>query len=68
MPDPATPASGTTASTPSPAAEAMKNGPKKHLPSAPKHIHEVVFHTYPKLVFIWPIILAGLLFWLLIKR
>ena len=24
---------------------------------------EVVFHTYPKLLFIWPIILAGLLFW-----
>lgn len=28
-----------------------------------KHIHEVVFHTYPKLLFIWPIIAAGFLFW-----
>jgi len=26
-------------------------------------IHEVVFHTYPKLLFIWPIIAAGFLFW-----
>lgn len=26
-------------------------------------VHEVVFHTYPKLLFIWPIILAGFLFW-----
>ncbi len=25
--------------------------------------HEVVFHTYPKLLFIWPIIAAGFLFW-----
>lgn len=26
-------------------------------------VHEVVFHTYPKLLFIWPIIAAGFLFW-----
>ena len=26
-------------------------------------VHEVVFHTYPKLLFIWPIIVAGFLFW-----
>jgi len=29
----------------------------------PKPVHEVVFHTYPKLLFIWPIIVAGFLFW-----
>jgi len=28
-----------------------------------KQIHEVVFHTYPKLLFIWPIIVAGFLLW-----
>ena len=28
-----------------------------------KQLHEVVFHTYPKLLFIWPIIAAGFLFW-----
>ncbi len=26
-------------------------------------MHEVVFHAYPKLLFIWPIIAAGFLFW-----
>ncbi len=26
-------------------------------------VHEVVFHAYPKLLFIWPIIAAGFLFW-----
>jgi hypothetical protein len=26
-------------------------------------IHEVVFHSYPKLLFIWPIIAVGFLFW-----
>ena len=53
---------------PSPAADTMKpaNRPaKKDRP--PRHIHEVVFHTYPKLLFIWPIILAGLLFWPLVS-
>ena len=28
-----------------------------------KPIHEVVFHTYPKLLFIWPLIVAGFVFW-----
>jgi len=27
--------------------------------------HEVVFHTYPKLIFIWPLIVVGLVFWLI---
>ena len=27
--------------------------------------HEVTFYTYPKLVFAWPVIAAGFLFWLL---
>ena len=41
-------------------------GKKKQGESAvkqPKVLTEVVFHAYPKLVFIWPLILAGLLFW-----
>jgi hypothetical protein len=36
--------------------------------STPKHIHEVVFHTYPKLLFVWPIIVAGLVFWPLVSQ
>ena len=28
-----------------------------------KDTHEVVFVTYPKLLFIWPLILAGLVFY-----
>ncbi len=28
-----------------------------------KHVHEVVFHTYPKLVFCWPLIAIGFLLW-----
>ena len=27
--------------------------------------HEIVFYTYPKLIFVWPVILTGFLFWLL---
>lgn len=47
----------------------MKLPWKKHADGKPgnkpaKHVHEVVFHTYPKLLFIWPIIVAGFLFWL----
>lgn len=42
----------------------MKLPWKKSDASKPdKPIHEVVFHTYPKLLFIWPIIVAGFLFW-----
>lgn len=29
----------------------------------PKPLDEVVFHTYPKLIFAWPIIMAGFVFW-----
>lgn len=28
-----------------------------------EQVRDVVFHTYPKLLFIWPIIAAGFLFW-----
>ena len=35
----------------------------KNKPEDAKHKHEVVFHNYPKLLFIWPIILAGFLFY-----
>ena len=28
-----------------------------------KRANEVVFHTFPKLIFVWPIIAAGFLFW-----
>ncbi len=28
-----------------------------------KEVHDVVFVTYPKLLFIWPVILAGFIFW-----
>lgn len=31
------------------------------------HEHEVVFYTYPKLLFVWPLILSGFLFWFLGK-
>jgi len=41
----------------------MKLPWKKHADGDAKDVHEVVFHTYPKLLFIWPIIVAGFLFW-----
>lgn len=31
----------------------------------PKSVHEVVFYSYPKLLFIWPLLLVGPLFWFL---
>lgn len=34
-------------------------------PNIEPHAHSVVFYAYPKLVFAWPVILLGLLFWLL---
>ncbi len=37
---------------------------KKVKPQKP--VHQVVFHTYPKLLFVWPLILAGLVFWPLV--
>jgi hypothetical protein len=43
---------------------AMKLPWKKHGEGkTARAVHEVVFHTYPKLLFIWPIIAAGFLFW-----
>lgn len=32
-------------------------------PRPPKPLNEVVFHTYPKLLFAWPVIVAGFVFW-----
>lgn len=32
-------------------------------PAGGGHIHEVVFYSYPKLLFIWPLILAGFVLW-----
>ena len=39
-----------------------KNQTEGHAKTKPAP-SEVVFHTYPKLLFIWPIIVVGLLFW-----
>jgi len=36
---------------------------KRSAGSRNQPVHEVVFHTYPKLLFIWPIIAAGFLFY-----
>jgi hypothetical protein len=33
------------------------------LPAPKRQIHEVRFVSYPKFVFVWPLILAGLIFW-----
>lgn len=65
MPDPATPAAGTNKPEAGNAAgNAMdKNKKKPQTAKAHKQLHQVVFHTYPKLVFVWPLILAGLVFW-----
>lgn len=30
-----------------------------------KHVHEVVFVGYPKLLYMWPVMLAGVVFWFL---
>ena len=43
-----------------PAAKAIKP-PKAKKPKPP--LTQVVFHTYPKLIFAWPIILMGLVLW-----
>lgn len=40
--------------------EAGQAGKDKRFKNRDKRAHEVVFHTYPKLLFIWPIIAAGL--------
>ncbi len=45
---------------PTPSADAAKPRPAAQSKRRP---HEVVFITYPKLLFTWPLILAGYLFW-----
>jgi len=48
------------APSPEPAAAApAAAAPRKRA----EHVHEVNFVTYPKLLFVWPLILAGFLFW-----
>ncbi len=37
--------------------------PKAKAPVEPAALHEVTFVAYPKLLFTWPLILAGFLFW-----
>ncbi len=39
------------------------NEPKPDKPVPQKILHEVTFYTYPKLLFIWPLILMGFLLW-----
>ena len=41
-----------------------KKAPKAK--KAPKPVRQVVFHTYPKLIFAWPIIAIGLVLWPLV--
>lgn len=49
------PAAATTAT-------AIAPKPKK---KKPEEIHEVTFVAYPKMLFVWPVMLAGVLFWFL---
>jgi len=56
-----TPGSEGTPPTPLPAPQPPSAG--LHVPPH-REIHEVTFVTYPKLLFIWPIIVAGFAFWL----
>lgn len=51
-------------SSPSPAAPAGTTGRHSH---GDTHVHEVKFTAYPKLLFIWPLILAGLIFFPIAK-
>ncbi len=45
------------------------DSPKADRAARPKKpVTQVVFHTYPKLIFIWPLIVAGLLFWPLVGQ
>jgi len=55
------PVSGTAAEPPSPVVTPA--APKGRRRSRDKRLHEVAFVTYPKLLFVWPLILAGLVFW-----
>lgn len=66
MPEDATPPSDTNVSSPTPAppsADAMKPCKTSKPKRAKPPITQVVFHTYPKLLFIWPVIAAGFLLW-----
>lgn len=46
---------------PSPA----NSSPRPAAARRPGHVHQVVFVGYPKLLFVWPVILAGVAFWFL---
>ena len=61
-PAPATP----TPAVPPPPVDAPAPHKKPKPRPDPKPIGEVVFHTYPKLLFIWPLIVAGFAFWPLV--
>lgn len=66
MPEDATPPADTKVSTkpaPTPvSADMSKSKPAKPTKVKPP-ITQVVFHTYPKLLFVWPLIAAGFLLW-----
>lgn len=54
------------APAPSPSADAPKTNVGGEPPKRPPHhheVHQVVFVTYPKLLFIWPILLMGYVLW-----
>lgn len=65
IPSDAAPATAAPAQPAAPAkpgkAPKAKKSPKAKKP--PKPIRQVIFHTYPKLIFAWPIILIGFLLW-----
>ncbi|MEO1236904.1 MAG: hypothetical protein AAFX76_08975 [Planctomycetota bacterium] len=51
-----------------PSAEKPRKAAKRRKPpKAKKPVSQVVFHTYPKLVFVWPVIVAGFAFWPLVE-
>ena len=67
MPDPATPPADTNAPTAAKAAgDVMAKSKPAKSKKPQKPIRQVVFHTYPKLLFVWPVIAAGLVFWPLV--
>lgn len=56
-------AAPTSGSAPAPIPRSAPASKKEPKPVKKKHVHEVKFVTYPKLLFIWPIILAGFVFY-----
>jgi hypothetical protein len=58
---------GSPAITPA-TTEPVKPVKTKKPPKPPKVINEVVFHTYPKFIFVWPIIAVGLIFWPIVEH